>query len=107
MADLFWCEAHNSRMVDRTEPHPICQEVVFTAGRTDRCSVVRLVESRDSEGRLLGLLVTEECEDCEGTGIGTHAGLACGRCGGSGQRYRAGWPGSLPPVAVLPLPETP
>ena len=92
-----------------------------------------LVESRDADGRLLGLLVTEECDECDGQGkMDDHPftdptfnpgdrvptrylpTILCSVCGGSGQRYRAEVIDYTPNCwcndhgtyhAVLPLPE--
>ena len=124
MTDLLWCEAHKQRAYSA-----YCDSDQFGP-----CSIVRLVESRDSEGLLLGLPVQEECGKCGGQGWvvgmghdaacwGTRCDLHgcpvqiqehCPQCDGSGWRYRAdlvtrkmgGFVATLnPTLAVLPLPD--
>lgn len=59
MTDLWWCETHNERGKDDscwqvTDWPPDCQMVRLTAHHQD--------------GRLIGLLAWDRCDDCEGTG---------------------------------------
>ena len=101
MADLFWCETHK----DRSTGEPTRCDSYYLRG-IGVCSMVCLVESHDSDGRLLGLLVTEECDDCHGKGTYSvtvttppfedSGDYPCEACGGSGQRYRALPAGLLP-----------
>lgn len=108
MTDILWCETCNHRVRPKGEP----RFRVYAEAHKVCLPLVRLIESRDPSGRLLGLLVQEECEWCEGSGNSGGSGfyVVCPQCDGSGWRYRAStqpqyWPKPNLWVAVLPLPD--
>ena len=64
------------------------------------CEPVLLVESRDGDGRLLGMLAADQCSHCRGKGtihvevttppFGDSGDYPCESCGGRGFRLREG-----------------
>ena len=86
-----WCDRHD-------QPGFVCKRDGYDI---DDCSLVLLVESRDGDGRLLGLLAADEC--------GCHGGDGCDprniseglypQCDGSGFTIRAA---GVPPALSTP-----
>ena len=106
---IRWCDTHKMRAsYDTHNDKWECRESDTLGGCAE---VVLLVESRDGDGRLLGLLAADQCANhfaCDvcglGRGVGTigfdwcddcvanrrdHLGVGCRNCGGSGHTLRA------------------
>ena len=89
-----WCDAHNGITMPMSGGEAFClaNQLPANIGNCVNRPAV-LVESRDGDGRLLGLLAADQCDHCHGSGIAPYAptmeATPCGGCGGSGHTLRA------------------